>query len=72
MRGAKMKLPEIEPAPEQNEDRTILQLLFAIDQALKDLQDYGIKIGPEGNTSEVEGCRLGKPAWARQRPVRAG
>ena len=64
MRVAKIKLPENELTPEQNEDRTILQLLFALDQALKDLQDYGIKMGPEGNTSEVEGCRLGKPAWA--------
>ena len=64
MRVAKMKLPEIELTPEQSEDRTTLQPLFALDQALKDLQDYGIKIGPEGNTSEVEGCRLGKPAWA--------
>lgn len=34
MRRAKMKLPEIELTPEQNEDRTILQLLFALNQAL--------------------------------------
>jgi hypothetical protein len=32
-----MKLPEIELTPEQNEDRTIMQLLFASDQALKGL-----------------------------------
>ena len=55
MRVAKMKLPEIELTPEQSEDRITLQPLFALDQALKDLQDYGIKIGPEGITSEVEG-----------------
>jgi hypothetical protein len=48
MRVAKIKLPENELTPEQNEDRTILQLLFALDQALKDLQDYGIKDGPGG------------------------
>jgi hypothetical protein len=41
LRGAKMKLPEIELTPEQSEDRTTLQLLLALDQALKDLQDSG-------------------------------